>query len=192
MLFVKYYSFILTFPSSLLQIFTFPTPWVIYFYSFSFIWAFYCLYPFLLCMRLNKGRFWKPKEKGELGWWQIKQLLPLRSENERRGKSSQEAVLANVSISGVRDPYRWEKDNYFFFVLKKLVAVISDISWSFNISERYHHFWKYSFYFFFSCRLLVEKIFAQYLVPHNLETEERMKCLYYLYASLDPNAVKWV
>lgn len=46
---------------------------------------------------------------------------------------------------------------------------------------------------FFVClprRLLVEKIFAQYLVPHNLETEERMKCLYYLYASLDPNAVK--
>ncbi|KAH0616241.1 hypothetical protein JD844_027214 [Phrynosoma platyrhinos] len=39
-------------------------------------------------------------------------------------------------------------------------------------------------------KLLVEKIFAQYLVPHNLETEERMKCLYYLYASLDPNAVK--
>uniref|UniRef100_A0A8C5Q230 PDS5 cohesin associated factor A n=1 Tax=Leptobrachium leishanense TaxID=445787 RepID=A0A8C5Q230_9ANUR len=39
-------------------------------------------------------------------------------------------------------------------------------------------------------KLLVEKIFAQYLVPHSLETEERMKCLYYLYASLDPNAVK--
>ncbi|OCT96788.1 hypothetical protein XELAEV_18009003mg [Xenopus laevis] len=39
-------------------------------------------------------------------------------------------------------------------------------------------------------KLLVEKIFAQQLVPHNLETEERMKCLYYLYASLDPNAVK--
>ncbi|XP_069487875.1 sister chromatid cohesion protein PDS5 homolog A isoform X2 [Ambystoma mexicanum] len=39
-------------------------------------------------------------------------------------------------------------------------------------------------------KLLVEKIFAQYLVPHNLETEERMKCLYYLYANLDPNAVK--
>uniref|UniRef100_W5N5T2 PDS5 cohesin associated factor A n=1 Tax=Lepisosteus oculatus TaxID=7918 RepID=W5N5T2_LEPOC len=39
-------------------------------------------------------------------------------------------------------------------------------------------------------RLLVEKIFAQYMVPHNLETEEKMKCLYYLYASLDPNAVK--
>ncbi|XP_040191019.1 sister chromatid cohesion protein PDS5 homolog A isoform X2 [Rana temporaria] len=39
-------------------------------------------------------------------------------------------------------------------------------------------------------KLLVEKIFAQYIVPHNLETEERMKCLYYLYASLDPNAVK--
>ncbi|XP_072108936.1 sister chromatid cohesion protein PDS5 homolog A isoform X1 [Mobula birostris] len=39
-------------------------------------------------------------------------------------------------------------------------------------------------------KLLVEKIFAQYLVPYNLETEERMKCLYYLYASLDPNAVK--
>nr|XP_015200905.1 PREDICTED: sister chromatid cohesion protein PDS5 homolog A [Lepisosteus oculatus] len=38
--------------------------------------------------------------------------------------------------------------------------------------------------------LLVEKIFAQYMVPHNLETEEKMKCLYYLYASLDPNAVK--
>ncbi|XP_023363185.1 sister chromatid cohesion protein PDS5 homolog A [Otolemur garnettii] len=38
-------------------------------------------------------------------------------------------------------------------------------------------------------KLLVEKIFAQYLVPHNLETEERMKCLYYLYANLDPNAV---
>lgn len=49
-----------------------------------------------------------------------------------------------------------------------------------------------SFFSFFFCRLLVEKIFAQYLVPHNLETEERMKCLYYLYASLDPNAVKWV
>lgn len=44
--------------------------------------------------------------------------------------------------------------------------------------------------FFLFHRLLVEKIFAQYLVPHNLETEERMKCLYYLYASLDPNAVK--
>ncbi|CAM9528228.1 sister chromatid cohesion protein PDS5 homolog B isoform X1 [Lampetra fluviatilis] len=39
-------------------------------------------------------------------------------------------------------------------------------------------------------KLLVERIFAQYLVPHNLETEERMKCLYYLYATLDPNAVK--
>uniref|UniRef100_A0A2K6BRT4 Uncharacterized protein n=1 Tax=Macaca nemestrina TaxID=9545 RepID=A0A2K6BRT4_MACNE len=39
-------------------------------------------------------------------------------------------------------------------------------------------------------KLLVEKIFAQYLVPHNLETEKRMKCLYYLYASLDRNAVK--
>ncbi|MBN3310209.1 PDS5A protein, partial [Amia calva] len=39
-------------------------------------------------------------------------------------------------------------------------------------------------------KLLVEKIFAQYMVPHNLETEEKMKCLYYLYASLDPNAVK--
>lgn len=39
-------------------------------------------------------------------------------------------------------------------------------------------------------RLLVERIFAQYLVPHNLETAERMKCLYYLYATLDGNAVK--
>ncbi|CAL8281101.1 unnamed protein product, partial [Arctogadus glacialis] len=39
-------------------------------------------------------------------------------------------------------------------------------------------------------RLLVERIFAQYMVPHNLETSERMKCLYYLYATLDPNAVK--
>ncbi|KAG7484427.1 hypothetical protein MATL_G00049270 [Megalops atlanticus] len=39
-------------------------------------------------------------------------------------------------------------------------------------------------------RLLVERIFAQYMVPHNLETTERMKCLYYLYATLDPNAVK--
>ncbi|XP_030047177.1 sister chromatid cohesion protein PDS5 homolog A [Microcaecilia unicolor] len=39
-------------------------------------------------------------------------------------------------------------------------------------------------------KLLVEKIFAQYLVPHNLETQARMKCLYYLYANLDPNAVK--
>ncbi|RXM94747.1 Sister chromatid cohesion protein PDS5-like A [Acipenser ruthenus] len=39
-------------------------------------------------------------------------------------------------------------------------------------------------------KLLVEKIFAQYMVPHNLETEEKMKCLYYLYACLDPNAVK--
>uniref|UniRef100_A0AAY5EHN4 PDS5 cohesin associated factor B n=1 Tax=Electrophorus electricus TaxID=8005 RepID=A0AAY5EHN4_ELEEL len=39
-------------------------------------------------------------------------------------------------------------------------------------------------------RLLVERIFAQYMVPHNLETTERMKCLYYLYATLDSNAVK--
>ncbi|XP_036372439.1 sister chromatid cohesion protein PDS5 homolog A [Megalops cyprinoides] len=39
-------------------------------------------------------------------------------------------------------------------------------------------------------KLLVEKIFAQYMVPHNLETEEKMKCLYYLYACLDPNAIK--
>ncbi|XP_046718442.1 sister chromatid cohesion protein PDS5 homolog B isoform X2 [Silurus meridionalis] len=39
-------------------------------------------------------------------------------------------------------------------------------------------------------RLLVERIFAQYMVPHNLETAERMKCLYYLYATLDTNAVK--
>ncbi|MBN3290642.1 PDS5B protein, partial [Polypterus senegalus] len=38
-------------------------------------------------------------------------------------------------------------------------------------------------------RLLVERIFAQYMVPHNLETTERMKCLYYLYATLDFNAV---
>uniref|UniRef100_A0A8C3PXV5 PDS5 cohesin associated factor B n=1 Tax=Chrysolophus pictus TaxID=9089 RepID=A0A8C3PXV5_CHRPC len=40
-------------------------------------------------------------------------------------------------------------------------------------------------------RLLVERIFAQYMVPHNLETNERMKCLYYLYATLDSNAVKY-
>uniref|UniRef100_A0A673GK59 PDS5 cohesin associated factor A n=1 Tax=Sinocyclocheilus rhinocerous TaxID=307959 RepID=A0A673GK59_9TELE len=39
-------------------------------------------------------------------------------------------------------------------------------------------------------KLLVEKIFAQYMVPHSLETEEKMKCLYYLYACLDTNAVK--
>ncbi|ERE75285.1 putative sister chromatid cohesion protein PDS5 isoform 1, partial [Cricetulus griseus] len=39
-------------------------------------------------------------------------------------------------------------------------------------------------------KLLVERIFAQYMVPHNLETTERMKCLYYLYATLDLNAVK--
>ncbi|KAL2098229.1 hypothetical protein ACEWY4_007436 [Coilia grayii] len=39
-------------------------------------------------------------------------------------------------------------------------------------------------------RLLVEKIFAQYMVPHTLETEEKMRCLYYLYACLDTNAVK--
>ncbi|KAI1887637.1 hypothetical protein AGOR_G00192360 [Albula goreensis] len=39
-------------------------------------------------------------------------------------------------------------------------------------------------------KLLVEKIFAQYMVPHSLETEEKMKCLYYLYACLDPNAIK--
>uniref|UniRef100_H3AP07 PDS5 cohesin associated factor B n=1 Tax=Latimeria chalumnae TaxID=7897 RepID=H3AP07_LATCH len=39
-------------------------------------------------------------------------------------------------------------------------------------------------------RLLVERIFAQFMVPHNLETTERMKCLYYLYATLDSNAVK--
>lgn len=30
------------------------------------------------------------------------------------------------------------------------------------------------------------------MVPHNLETTERMKCLYYLYATLDLNAVKYV
>lgn len=41
-------------------------------------------------------------------------------------------------------------------------------------------------------RLLVEKIFAQYMVPHSLDTEEKMKCLYYLYACLDTNAVKSV
>uniref|UniRef100_A0A674MXM2 PDS5 cohesin associated factor A n=2 Tax=Tetraodontidae TaxID=31031 RepID=A0A674MXM2_TAKRU len=39
-------------------------------------------------------------------------------------------------------------------------------------------------------KLLVEKIFAQYMVPHSLETEEKMKCLYYLYACLDTNAVR--
>uniref|UniRef100_A0A8C5EKT6 PDS5 cohesin associated factor B n=1 Tax=Gouania willdenowi TaxID=441366 RepID=A0A8C5EKT6_GOUWI len=39
-------------------------------------------------------------------------------------------------------------------------------------------------------RLLVERVFAQFMVPHNLETTERMKCLYYLYATLDTNAVK--
>uniref|UniRef100_A0A8C2FIK3 PDS5 cohesin associated factor A n=1 Tax=Cyprinus carpio TaxID=7962 RepID=A0A8C2FIK3_CYPCA len=39
-------------------------------------------------------------------------------------------------------------------------------------------------------KLLVEKIFAQYMVPHSLETEEKMKCMYYLYACLDTNAVK--
>uniref|UniRef100_A0A6Q2YQ73 PDS5 cohesin associated factor B n=1 Tax=Esox lucius TaxID=8010 RepID=A0A6Q2YQ73_ESOLU len=39
-------------------------------------------------------------------------------------------------------------------------------------------------------RLLVERIFAQYMVPHNLHTTERMKCLYYLYATLDDNAIK--
>ncbi|KAG5845267.1 hypothetical protein ANANG_G00136970 [Anguilla anguilla] len=39
-------------------------------------------------------------------------------------------------------------------------------------------------------KLLVEKIFAQFMVPHNLDTEEKMKCLYYLYACLDLNAVK--
>uniref|UniRef100_A0A4W5MM44 PDS5 cohesin associated factor B n=1 Tax=Hucho hucho TaxID=62062 RepID=A0A4W5MM44_9TELE len=31
---------------------------------------------------------------------------------------------------------------------------------------------------------------SSYMVPHNLETTERMKCLYYLYATLDTNAVK--
>lgn len=41
-------------------------------------------------------------------------------------------------------------------------------------------------------RLLVERVFAQYMVPHNLDTAERMKCLYYLYATLDTNAVKYV
>lgn len=45
---------------------------------------------------------------------------------------------------------------------------------------------------FFFPRLLVEKIFAQYMVPHSLDTEEKMKCLYYLYACLDTNAVKLV
>ncbi|KAL4647766.1 hypothetical protein GN956_G8141 [Arapaima gigas] len=39
-------------------------------------------------------------------------------------------------------------------------------------------------------RLLVEHIFARYMVPQNLETYQRMKCFYYLYATLDPNAVK--
>lgn len=42
----------------------------------------------------------------------------------------------------------------------------------------------------FLFRLLVERVFAQYMVPYNLETTERMKCLYYLYATLDTNAVK--
>lgn len=48
----------------------------------------------------------------------------------------------------------------------------------------------YLFLLFVCVRLLVEKIFAQYMVPHSLETEEKMKCLYYLYACLDTNAVK--
>lgn len=39
-------------------------------------------------------------------------------------------------------------------------------------------------------KLLVEKIFVQYFVFYNLEIEERMKCLYYLYVSLDLNVVK--
>ncbi|XP_023681779.2 sister chromatid cohesion protein PDS5 homolog B isoform X1 [Paramormyrops kingsleyae] len=39
-------------------------------------------------------------------------------------------------------------------------------------------------------RVLVEQIFAQYMVPHSLETTEKMKCLYYLYAALDVNAVR--
>ncbi|KAM6972847.1 sister chromatid cohesion protein PDS5 homolog A [Aplochiton taeniatus] len=39
-------------------------------------------------------------------------------------------------------------------------------------------------------KLLVEKIFAQFMVPHSLDTEEKMKCLYYLYSCLDTNAVK--
>lgn len=30
------------------------------------------------------------------------------------------------------------------------------------------------------------------MVPHSLDTEEKMKCLYYLYACLDTNAVKSV
>lgn len=38
----------------------------------------------------------------------------------------------------------------------------------------------------------MERVFAQYMVPHNLETAERMKCLYYMYATLDTNAVKYV
>lgn len=52
--------------------------------------------------------------------------------------------------------------------------------------------WSLLFFLIVNVRLLVEKIFAQYMVPHSLETEEKMKCLYYLYACLDTNAVKWV
>lgn len=116
-------------------------------------------------------------------------LLEVKMKEKGKALKKQFLLIFPSTMQGILTDEKTTTN--FFSVLKSLVAMISDISWSFNLSERYHHFWKHTvFYFFFSCRLLVEKIFAQYLVPHNLETEERMKCLYYLYASLDPNAVK--
>lgn len=176
----------------ILQIFTFPPPQVISCILSPLFGLFTVCIP--ICMGMNKGRFSEPEEKGGFGWWQIKNLLPLRGEKERTWKSSQEAVLAYLSINSEKRSLQMRKRPPLFFssLSKNLVSMTSHISCSFSLSERYYQFRKCSFYLFFSCRLLVEKIFAQYLVPHNLETEERMKCLYYLYASLDPNAVKWV
>lgn len=97
-----------------------------------------------------------------------------------------------IFLSAVEGIFTAEKRATTFLssFLKNLVLMTSTISCFFSLSERYHYCSTCTVFFFFFCRLLVEKIFAQYLVPHNLETEERMKCLYYLYASLDPNAVK--
>lgn len=92
----------------------------------------------------------------------------------------------------------WKLSNLTFRFLNNHIFICN--SWSLDRSENFWMFWQFKTTLFLyslsflilSFRLLVERIFAQYMVPHNLETNERMKCLYYLYATLDSNAVKYV
>lgn len=50
---------------------------------------------------------------------------------------------------------------------------------------------EYQLYFYiFFCRLLVERLLNTCLVPYQLAPEDRMKKLFYLFASIDDNATK--